>query len=197
MRRGWGRRAHAVPMHDAGTGRADRATARRPQRASRARLWRRLQPGQERKRGLDEHASAAVSSSSQTRSRAAATVRPPVASTAHHPPRLPPPAGSLANDRTEWSTTGRSHDVLVELPDRPPAPPAHRARRLHARLTARGRPLTVPLTVVTAFSQRVFLLEVTDRRQDRAHGSVLIDHRARASRQRYPVPVRCERGRAP
>ena len=27
MRRGWGRRAHAVPMHDAGTGRADRATA--------------------------------------------------------------------------------------------------------------------------------------------------------------------------
>jgi hypothetical protein len=29
MRRGWGRRAHAVPMHDAGTGRADRATARR------------------------------------------------------------------------------------------------------------------------------------------------------------------------
>jgi hypothetical protein len=35
MRRGWGRRAHAVPMHDAGTGRADRATARRPRRASR------------------------------------------------------------------------------------------------------------------------------------------------------------------
>ena len=32
MRRGWGRRAHAVPMHDAGTGRADRATARRPLR---------------------------------------------------------------------------------------------------------------------------------------------------------------------
>ena len=32
MRRGWGRRAHAVPMHDAGTGRADRATARRPER---------------------------------------------------------------------------------------------------------------------------------------------------------------------
>src|SRR5512133_18534 len=30
MRRGWGRRAHALPMHDAGTGRADRATARRP-----------------------------------------------------------------------------------------------------------------------------------------------------------------------
>ena len=35
MRRGWVRRAHAVPMHDAGTGRADRATARRPLRASR------------------------------------------------------------------------------------------------------------------------------------------------------------------
>jgi hypothetical protein len=29
MRRGWGRRARAVPMHDAGTGRADGATARR------------------------------------------------------------------------------------------------------------------------------------------------------------------------
>ena len=29
MRRGWGRRAHAVPMHDAGTGRADRAERER------------------------------------------------------------------------------------------------------------------------------------------------------------------------
>jgi hypothetical protein len=37
MRRGWGRRAHAVPMHDAVTGRADRATARRPERACVAR----------------------------------------------------------------------------------------------------------------------------------------------------------------
>src|SRR3954466_9778485 len=35
MRRGWGRRAYAVPMHDAGTGRADRATARRPKRERR------------------------------------------------------------------------------------------------------------------------------------------------------------------
>jgi hypothetical protein len=42
MRRGRGRRAHAVPMHDAGTGRADRATARRPQQASRGRLPRTL-----------------------------------------------------------------------------------------------------------------------------------------------------------
>jgi hypothetical protein len=32
------RRAHAVSMHDAGTGRADRATARRPLRASHARV---------------------------------------------------------------------------------------------------------------------------------------------------------------
>jgi hypothetical protein len=41
MRRGCGRRAHAVPMPEAGTGRADRATARRPfqQRRGRRRRW--------------------------------------------------------------------------------------------------------------------------------------------------------------
>src|SRR5215212_5788367 len=37
MRRGWGRSPHAVPMHDAGTGRADGATARRPRRLCRVR----------------------------------------------------------------------------------------------------------------------------------------------------------------
>ena len=48
MRRGWGRRAHAVPMHDAGIGRADRATARRPQQARCGSALGRSHPWQER-----------------------------------------------------------------------------------------------------------------------------------------------------